>query len=94
MEKDKAEGVIIMAEEKIVTINVRKFLKKIPKWRRTSSVMKIIKTQLQKQTKSKKLIMDKKINQKVWANGIENPLTKIRVKVVKENDNARAELLE
>jgi len=94
MEKDKVQGLIGMADEKIITISLKKDVVKAPKWKRSSAVFKIIKENLRRHTKSDKIILDKKINERIWARGIENPLAKIRLKIVKQNEGIRAELLQ
>ena len=83
-----------MADEKIITINIRKKLKESPYWKRSSSASKIIRDILQRHTK-KKIKIDKSINEKVWKSGIQNPKTKLKIKITSVDDKtAKAELAE
>lgn len=83
-----------MVEEKILTINIGKRLIKVPKWKRTGKALRIIRGILEKQTKTKVKI-DKNVNEKIWKRGIENPPTKLRIKIVKVDDKtSKAELIE
>jgi len=82
-----------MVEQKIVTINFRKKLVKVPKWKRAKQTTKILREILEKQTKGK-VKFDKTINEKIWSKGIENPPSKVRVKIVKVDEkNFKAELV-
>jgi len=83
-----------MAEEKVVVLNLRKKLLKTPKWKRSKELMGLLKKIIEKQG-SKKITIDKKLNEKIWSRSIENPPTKLRVKIIKPDDKSvRVELLE
>ena len=41
-----------MAEEKIITINLRKEIKKTPKWKRSKSALKILRERIEKIAKT------------------------------------------
>jgi large subunit ribosomal protein L31e len=82
-----------MAEEKIIIVNLKKKLLKTPKWRRSKEAMNILKEILKKQ-RSEKIKIDKRINEKIWSKGIENPPAKLRLKIVRLDDKSiRVELL-
>jgi len=82
-----------MAEQKIVTINLRKKLVKVPRWKRAKQATKILREILEKQTKGK-VKFSKTINEKIWSKGIENPPSKVRIKIVKiDEKNFKAELV-
>jgi len=82
-----------MADEKIITINIRKKLKEAPYWRRSSNASRIIRELLQRHTK-KKVKIDKSINEKVWERGIQHPTTKLKIKITSVDDKtAKAELV-
>lgn len=82
-------------EEKILTFNIRKKVLRIPKWRRGIETTKILREKIKKVAKSEKVLIDKKLNEKIWSRGIEKPLTKIRIKLVKlDEKTTRAELVE
>jgi large subunit ribosomal protein L31e len=84
-----------MAEEKIITVNLRKELKKVPRWKRAKKAVKILKEILKKQTKTENLKIDKALNEKIWSRSSKNPPTKLRIKIVKVDDKtSKAELIE
>jgi len=79
-------------EEKIITVNIRKKLLRTPKWRRASHAARILRDTLKKRLKTE-VKLSKDINEKIWAKGIENPASKIRIRVVKiDEKTSRAEL--
>ena len=75
-----------MAEEKFLTINLRKKLTKKPKWKRSKSAVLILRDILKSQMKTEKIKIDKKLNEKIWERGSKKPLTKFRVKLKKLDD--------
>jgi large subunit ribosomal protein L31e len=77
-----------MVEEKIITLNVRKILIESPKWKRSSSYLKILRKLLEKRMKTDKIKIDKKLNERIWKGGIKNPPPKIRVKIIKSDDGS------
>ncbi|RLG35588.1 50S ribosomal protein L31e [Methanosarcinales archaeon] len=79
-------------EERIYTIPLRG-VKRVPRWKRAKKAISDIKAYLTRHTKSENLVLDKSINEKVWARGAEKPPSKIRVKVVEEDGAVRAELV-
>jgi large subunit ribosomal protein L31e len=81
-------------EERIYTIPLRA-VKKAPRWKRCNRAIALIREYLSQHTKSKYLVLDTTINEKVWARGSQKPPSKIRVKVIEEEENIiRAELVE
>lgn len=83
-----------MADEKIITINIRKKLKEAPYWRRSSSAARIVKEMLQKHSK-KKVKLDGSINEKIWQRSIQHPQMKLKIKITSIDDKtAKAELVE
>ncbi|MGB3458631.1 MAG: 50S ribosomal protein L31e [Halobacteriota archaeon] len=89
MEEEVGEGV----EERIYTIPLRA-VKKAPRWKRSNRAIALIREYLMKHTKSEYIMIDTAINEKVWARGSQKPPSKIRVKVIEEEDRIRAELVE
>ena len=83
-----------MAEEgRIYTIPLRN-VKKAPRWKRSNRVIVLIREFLMRHTKSKFIVLDTKINEKVWERGSQKPPSRIRVKVTTEEEIVRAELVE
>ncbi len=89
MKEEVGEGV----EERIYTIPLRA-VKKAPRWKRSNRAIALIREYLMKHTKSEYIMIDTAINEKVWARGSQKPPSKIRVKVIEEEDRIRAELVE
>ncbi len=84
-----------MAEEKIITLNLRKQVLRTPLWKRSNATVKILREVLEKKTKIKNIKIDKNINEKIWSRSARNPETKLRIKVTKiDEENGKAELIE
>lgn len=84
-----------MAEEKIITLNLRKQLARIPTWKRSSGAVKILREILKKKTKMREIKIGNNINEKIWSRGIRNSQTKLRIKVTKiDEETGKAELVE
>jgi large subunit ribosomal protein L31e len=83
-----------MADEKIITINLRKQAKKSPYWERSRAASHILRELLQRHSK-KKIKIDKSLNEKIWQRGIQHPSTKLKIKITSIDDKtAKAELVE
>ncbi len=74
-----------MAEEKIVTVNLRRRLKGVPRWRRQAVFGRILRKKF-----NDKMKIDQKLNEKIWST--KNP--KVRMKIVKDDKTIKAELVE
>ena len=74
-----------MAEEKIVKINIRRHLLKVPKWERKMKLGRILRKEL-----NKDLVIDQKLNEKLWS----HKGSKIRLKLVKDDKSVKASLVE
>ena len=84
-----------MVKEGIITVNMQKILLKRPNWRRGKNSTTKLKEILRKRTKVENVKIDKKLNERIWSRGIRKPSTKLRIKIVKIDDNSiRAELVE
>jgi large subunit ribosomal protein L31e len=81
-------------EGKVITIDLRKELVRKPYWRRTKDAASILRRFLEKKTRSEKILIGKKLNDVLWSRGIQNPAMKLRVKIIKEGETIRAELME
>lgn len=84
-----------MVEEKILTINLRKKILKVARWRRGKVYSKLLRELLKRRLKTEKIKIDKQLNEKIWKRGIENPPSKLRIKIVKQDDGSiRIEAME
>ncbi len=81
-----------MAEEKILTINLRKDLKNSPRWQNSKNASAVLKKKLERAVKSEVKI-DGKISEKIWSRGRSSPATKLRIKMTKTGDAYKAELV-
>ena len=85
--------------EREYIINLRREIMKVPRYRRTPKAIKAIKQFIAKHMRVpdrdlKKVKIDKWLNQEMWFRGIQNPLTKIKVKAKKEEENIIVSLAE
>lgn len=87
--------VINMAEEKILTVNLRRLVVKKPRIRRAKQSLTVLRKILKKIAKTEKVTIDKKINEKIWSRGAKKPMGKLKIKLIKVDDKSfRAELEE
>jgi large subunit ribosomal protein L31e len=78
-----------MSEEntaRIYTVNLSKAWD-TPKYRRTDRVINIIKEFTQRHMQTDKVKIDQDLNRHIWSRGKKNPPRKIRVRMVKEDDD-------
>ena len=83
-----------MAEKEIIfTIPLRKELLKVPRYKRAKKAVNAVREFLKKHMKSENVKIGKYLNKKILERGRKNPLHKIQVKVVKEGNIVKAELV-
>jgi large subunit ribosomal protein L31e len=71
---------------RVYTINLgRAWL--TPEYKRTDRVINMIKEFTQKHMKSSEIKLDQDLNRQIWARGKTNPPRKVRVKMVKDEDD-------
>ncbi|HLC39610.1 MAG TPA: 50S ribosomal protein L31e [archaeon] len=81
--------------EKIITINLRKGLKKSPRWNRARKVAANLRKIIARHFKAEEIKIDAKVNDAIWRRSIERPVHKLRLKVTKTDaKTAKVELLE
>jgi large subunit ribosomal protein L31e len=83
-----------MAEktEKIISINLRSKIRNVPKWKNvkgaTAVLRKILKKQIFEGMKDNyKIKIDSKLNEKLWSRGIRNPPAKLKIRLIKKDEN-------
>ena len=76
-----------MAEEKILTLNLRKSVVKYPKWMRSQKISSVLRQKVGKQMKTKKVKIDNELNAKIWAGGLKKTYF-IRVKLKRESNGS------
>jgi len=94
-EKPKIEK----SEEREYVIPLRAKLVQVQKYRRASKAIRLVKQFLVRHMKVRdgdlnKIRIDKYLNDFIWARGIKNPPSKIRVRTFKEGEIVRVELFE
>ena len=73
--------------ERIYTIPLRE-VKKVPRTKRAPKAIRFIERFLQKHMKSEVILIDEKVNEKVWERGIENIPPRLKVKAEKLEDES------
>jgi large subunit ribosomal protein L31e len=78
--------------EKIYTINLTEAYKKALR-RRSPYAVRIVKEHVKTHTKAKEVRIGKNLNEAIWVRGIKRPARSVRVKVVRDGDIAKVELM-
>ncbi len=78
--------------EKIYTIRLTESYKKALR-RRSPYAVRIVKDYVKKHAKTKEVKIGSKLNEAIWARGIKRPARSVRVKVVRDGDVAKVELM-
>ena len=81
-----------MAEEKIYTIPLREAYKKA-RAKRVPYAARLVRSYIKTHAKVETVKMGSHLNEALWARSIKKPPRKVRVKVVKDGDMAKAELV-
>ena len=71
---------------RIYTVNLSKAWD-TPKYRRTDRVINIIKEFTQRHMQTNKVKLDQDLNRHIWSRGKTNPPRKIRLRMIKEDDD-------
>ena len=85
--------------EREYTVNLRKKVNGVPRYRKTEKAITTLKEFIAKHMKlpdrdKRNVRLDKYVNEYLWARGIKNPPMKIKVKAVREKDVVRVELVD
>ncbi|MBI4896022.1 MAG: 50S ribosomal protein L31e [Candidatus Aenigmarchaeota archaeon] len=81
------------ASEMVYTIPLRKAFDK-SRGKRVPYAVKIIQNYIQMHTKAETVKIGSHLNEKLWERSIQNPPRNVRVKVVRDGETAKVELLE
>lgn len=74
---------ILMSEERIFVVPLRK-VKKESRQRRAPKAIKEIRSFIERHLKTDSFVIDESVNQKIWERGIQKIPPRIRVKVTEE----------
>ena len=80
--------------ERIYNIPLRKEFQKAPRHKKSSKAIRAIKEFVSKHMKSENVIIGKYLNNKIWENGPKNPPHKVSVKVIKDENRTKVELVD
>jgi large subunit ribosomal protein L31e len=81
-----------ITEERVYTVPFRE-VKSAPKGRRSNKAVKILREFMIRHMKSEEIIIDPKVNEKIWERGIEKPPNKLKLKAIKTRDGVVEVLL-
>ncbi len=79
--------------ERVYNIRITQIIKKSPRWRRAKKAVKVIKEFLKRHMKTEEVKLGKELNEYIWKNGGKNPPTYYKIKVVKKDKIAYANLV-
>jgi len=74
-----------MPEERVYVVPLSK-AKDAPRYARTKRAVNILREFVRRHMKSDKIVIDPKLNEAIWESGSKKPPSRVRVKVVKEDD--------
>ncbi len=76
-----------MAEQKIMTVHLRKAIEGVPRYKKASAAVKFLSKFVKKQLKAKEVKIAIPLNEELFKNGMQNPPVKIRVVCIKDDKN-------
>ena len=88
-----------ISDEREYIINLRREILKVPRYKRTPKAEKAVKKFIARHMRIperdvNKVKIDKYLNQELWFRGIKNPITKVKVKVKRDGEVVRVELVD
>jgi large subunit ribosomal protein L31e len=79
--------------ERVYNIRITQVIKKAPRWRRAKKAVSVIKEFLKRHMKAEEVKLGKELNEYIWKNGGKNPPTYYKLKVIKKDNKAYANLI-
>ena len=74
-----------MAEQRIMTVNMRKGIEKVPPYKRSASAAKYLKAFVKRHMKAEDVKIGIDVNDEIFSRGMKNPRVKIRVMCSKDD---------
>ncbi len=74
-----------MAEQKIITVNMRRGMEKVPPYKRAAAGVKYLKAFVKRHMKAEEVKIMQDVNDEVFSRGMKDPKTKIRVMCSKDD---------
>ncbi|MEM5879175.1 MAG: 50S ribosomal protein L31e [Candidatus Aenigmatarchaeota archaeon] len=81
-----------MAEEKILTLNLRKELAKARRVKKANRITALLKKKIQRMFKGLDVKIDKGVNEEIWKRGAKKPPAKFKLKLKKDEKTVKVEL--
>lgn len=79
--------------EKFLILNLGKVLEKKARRKRASYVIGLIKEKAARISSAKSVKISKKLNEEIWKRSAQKPPRKLRIKLIKDDDEVRVELV-
>lgn len=76
-----------MAEQRIMTINVRGAIEAVPRYKKAAAAAKFISSFVKRHMKAQKVRLDVSVNNQLFERGIKNPPVRIRLACSKDDKN-------
>ena len=80
--------------EKVLTLNLRRYILRAPRFKRAKKAIKALRELLIRHSKARVVKMSVRLNQYIWSRGIKKPPAKVKVRIVKKEELAYADLAE
>ena len=68
-----------MAEQKILMVNMRRGIEKVPPYKRAAAASKYLKAFIKRHMKAEDVKLSQDVNNEIFSRGMKDPRTKIRV---------------
>ncbi len=76
-------------DEVILTVPIRKIKKRVPRWKRAPRAARFVHEWIARQARAEEVVIGTDVNEKIWERGIEKPPSKLRVKVLVEEEEGK-----
>jgi len=77
-----------MVEEKLITVSMRKNLSRVRRGKKSNKLIAVLRKKIQGMYKDQRVIIDKTVNEEIWRGGIKNPMTRLKLKITKNDDKS------
>ncbi len=74
-----------MAEQKILMVNMRKGIEKVPPYKRAAAASKYLRVFIKRNMKAESVKLSQDVNNEIFSRGMKDPKTKIRVMCSKDD---------
>ena len=74
-----------MAEQKIITVNMRRGIEKVPPYKRAAAAAKYLRAFIKRHMKASEVKIMQEVNDEIFSRGMKDPKVKIRVVCSKDD---------